>query len=175
MIVRKQRQGIILLLLIGWILTGCRSRPASQHSPASDSSQAATLNPASDEEAIRSLLLAESKSMVAQDIESLAGLWAEDAVVRDAKHTPENEEDDAVWRGIDAILDRYVVLVFPGNPQFAEPQVVSLQIQGDEATVVSTTHIGAEVAPQGDRWTFVKRDGRWWIASLTYNLEPGSP
>ncbi len=49
---------------------------------------------------------------------------------------------------------------------------VKLDIQGDQATAVSTTAIGSEVAPGGDRWTFAKQDGRWWITGLTYNLEP---
>lgn len=31
--------------------------------------------------------------------------------------------------------------------------------------------IGREVSPGGDRWRFVRRDGRRWIAGLTYNLE----
>ena len=43
--------------------------------------------------------------------------------------------------------------------------------EGATATAVGTSTIGAEVSPGGDRWTFVKRDGRWWISSLTYNLE----
>ena len=54
--------------------------------------------------------------MVSQDIGGLMNLWAPEAVIADAKHTPDNPNDDARWRGRDAIRERYVVLVFPGNP-----------------------------------------------------------
>ncbi|NOZ70451.1 MAG: nuclear transport factor 2 family protein, partial [Chloroflexi bacterium] len=142
-----------IILLLAGLLMGCGTTPERQSSPDAREGRTPTPIPASDEQAIKGLLQAESEGVVAQDINRLAELWAEDAVVRDAKHTPGNEDDDAVWRGIDAILDRYVVLVFPGNPQFAEPQIVSMEIEDGRATVVSTTHIGTEVAPQGDRWT----------------------
>jgi hypothetical protein len=99
------------------------------------------------------------------------GLWAEDAVIVDAKHTPDDPSDDARWRGRDAIRERYVVLVLPGNPTVAGAADVEITIDGDTASAVSTTIIGDEVSPGGDRWTFVRRDGRWWITSLTYNLE----
>ncbi len=128
----------------------------------------------SDEEAILVLLRAESRGVVARDMELLASLWAEDAVVVDAKHTPDDPSDDTRWEGIDAVLDRYVTLVFPGNPTYAEPADVQITVEGDRAEAVSTTQIGAERSPSGDRWTFVKRNGRWWIQSLTYNLEPGA-
>lgn len=166
------RLAFALTLLAGLLLGGC-GPPAGPSDPPPDSiARTPTPVPASDEEAIQGLLRAEGEAVVAQDMPRLADLWAEDAVVRDAKHTPQNEADDAVWRGIDAIMDRYVVLVFPGNPQSVAPQVVSMDIRGDEARVISTTQIGAEVAPMGDAWTFVRQDGRWWIMSLTYNLEP---
>jgi len=147
-----------LLFLLLWLLpAACRPAPAL-----------------SDEELILQLLQAESEGVVQQDMERLAAIWAEDGVARDAKHTPDDAGDDAVWRGIDAILDRYVVLVFPGNPQSAAKIDVQLEIEGDQASAYSTTQIGEEVSPGGDRWTFIRRDGRWQIASLTYNLEPAS-
>ncbi|NUQ38909.1 MAG: DUF4440 domain-containing protein [Caldilineales bacterium] len=143
------------LLFLLLLLAACRSQPRL-----------------SDEEAILQLLQAESEGVVQQDMARLTAIWAEEAVVVDAKHTPDDPGDDAVWRGIDAILDRYVVLVFPGNPQSAGKIDVSLEIAGEEATARSTTQIGEELSPGGDRWTFRRRDGRWQITSLTYNLEP---
>lgn len=128
--------------------------------------------PATDEEAIRQLLDAEAEAVVAQDIERLREIWAEDAVVVDANHTPDQPEDDARWQGWDAIRDRYVVVVFPGNPQQVAHPIVEMVITGDTAVVTTTTQIGAETAVAGDRWTFARREGRWWITSLTYNLEP---
>jgi ketosteroid isomerase-like protein len=130
-----------------------------------------TPQPATDEEAIRQLITSEGQGVVSQDIAGLMDLWAADAVLADAKHTPDDPNDDARWSGRDAIRERYVVLVFPGNPTSAGAADVQLDIQGDQATAVSTTAIGSEVAPGGDRWTFAKREGRWWITGLTYNLE----
>jgi len=131
-----------------------------------------TPQPATDEEAIRQLILLEGQGVVSQDIGGLMNLWSSEAVVADAKHTPDNPNDDARWRGRDAIRERYVVLVFPGNPSLVSPTDVKIVIDGDKATATSTTQIGAETSPGGDRWDFVKRDGRWWITGLTYNLEP---
>ena len=128
--------------------------------------------PVADQEAILQLLWAEKEGVVQQDIERLAALWAEDAIVVDAHHTPADASDDAVWRGRDAILDRYVVVVFPGNPQFAAPGDVRIEIHGDDATASTTTQIGVEVSPDGDSWQFRRYDGRWFIQSLTYNMEP---
>jgi ketosteroid isomerase-like protein len=131
-----------------------------------------TPQPANDEDAIRQLITSEGQGVVSQDIVGLMDLWAADAVIADAKHTPDDPNDDARWRGRDAIRERYVVLVFTGNPTSAGAVDVKLEIRGDRANAVSTTAIGSEFAPGGDRWTFAKQDGRWWITGLTYNLEP---
>ena len=72
--------------------------------------------------------------MVSQDIAGLMDLWAADAVIADAKHTPDDPSDDARWSGRDAIRERYVVLVFPGNPTSAGAADVKMEIQGDQAT-----------------------------------------
>jgi ketosteroid isomerase-like protein len=130
-----------------------------------------TPQPATDDEAVRRLIEAEGAAVVSQDIAALMELWTENAAITDAKHTPDDAGDDAVWRGRDAIRARYVTLVFPGNPQAGGAVDIDAVITGDRATATSTTRIGAELAPGGDRWTFVKRNGRWWIDSLTYNLE----
>jgi len=129
--------------------------------------------PATDEEAILQLLAAEGEGVVQQDIERLMEIWAEDGVVMDARHTPDDGSDDLTWRGRDAIRQRYVTLVFPGHPSTAGAADVQLSIEGDAAEALSTTRIGSEIAPGGDRWTFARREGRWLITSLTYNLEPG--
>jgi ketosteroid isomerase-like protein len=127
--------------------------------------------PATDEEAILQLLAAEGEGVVQQDIDRLMEIWAEDGMVVDARHTPQDIGDDLTWRGRDAIRQRYVTLVFPGNPSTAGASDVLVTVDGDSAQAVSTTRIGSEVAPGGDSWTFVRRDGRWIITGLTYNLE----
>ncbi|MGC8838267.1 MAG: YybH family protein [Anaerolineae bacterium] len=122
--------------------------------------------------AILDLLQREAQGVVAQDLDALMALWAEGAVVTDAAHTPDDLTDDLVWRGRDAIRDRYVHLVFPGGAKEAGPLDVRVEVHGDRATAWATTRIGDEVSPGGDRWTFVRRGGRWYLESLTYNLEP---
>ena len=124
-----------------------------------------------DREAIMAVLDAEARGVADKDIDLLMRLWAPAGEVRDAKHTPDNPDDDAVWKGKDAIYQRYVHLVFPGNPTYVAHPDMQITIVGDRAVVTSTTRIGAEVAPGGDRWELVKRDGRWLLYRLTYNLE----
>ncbi len=156
----------IVLALVVLALAGCgKATPAPRPTspvPVFDN----------DEAAIRWLLEAESRGVVNKDMDLLAAIWAEDAVVTDAKHTPDDPADDARWQGIDAVLDRYVTLVFPGNPTMAAPADMQITVDGDTATALSTTRINDELSPGGDSWTFVKRDGRWFIQSLMYNLEP---
>jgi ketosteroid isomerase-like protein len=126
---------------------------------------------ASDEEAIRAVLEAEGRLMVAQDIDALMRLWAEASRVTDAKNTAENKADDQSWEGKDAIRHRYVRTVFPGAPTLAQPTDLQIEIQGDNAAVRATTQINAEISPGGDLWTLVKVAGCWLLESLTYNLE----
>jgi ketosteroid isomerase-like protein len=130
-----------------------------------------TPTPASDEEAIMQLLNAESEGVVSQDIDRLMEIWAEDAVVTDARHTPDDSSDDRVWPGIAAIRERYINEIFPSAPGAVTHPDVELTIEGDSAVATSTTTIGVDHAPGGDRWTFAKRDGWWLITSLTFNLE----
>ena len=163
--------GIAAFLLIAACGRGLVAPPPPQPT-ASAPASTRTPQPATDAEAIRNLIRLEGEGVVSQDLEGLMGLWAEDAVIADARHTPDDPGDDARWTGRDAIRERYVVLVFPGAPSSAGAREIELAIDGDLATAASTTVIGDEVAPMGDRWSFVKRDGRWWIAGLTYNLEP---
>jgi hypothetical protein len=127
---------------------------------------------ADDESAVRALLVAEGELVVAQNIDPLMQLWSADGRVVDAKNTSENTEDDQVWDGKDAIRHRYVRTVFPGAPSVVDHGDETITINGDQAQVESTTTIGSEVAPAGDRWEMVHRDGCWYLASLTYNLEP---
>jgi len=156
------------------VLAGCggRATPTPTLAPRpTKPPRTPTPVPANDEEAIHQLLAAEGEAVVAEDIERLREIWAPDGVVTDAKHTPDDPSDDTTWRGWDAIRERYVKVVFPGNPEKAGARDIVLSFQGSTAVVTSTTVIGNEVSPGGDRWTFAKRDGRWVITSLTYNLE----
>jgi hypothetical protein len=131
-----------------------------------------TPTPASDEEAIMQLLNAEGEGVVSQDIDRLMEIWDGDGMVIDAKHTPDNPDDDRVWGGIAAIRERYVNEIFPSAPSSVTHPDVELTIEGNSATALTTSTIGIDHAPGGDRWTFAKRDSRWLITGLTFNLEP---
>lgn len=132
----------------------------------------ATPVPANDEEAVVQLVRAEGEGVVQQDIDRLMDIWADDGAIVDAKNTPDDAKDDAKWEGKEAIRQRYVNLVFPSAPMQAEAGDMQVTIEGSKATVVSTTNIGDEVSPGGDRWNLEKRNGRWYLVMLTYNLEP---
>ena len=127
--------------------------------------------PANDEEAVVQLITAEGEGVVQQDIDRLMDIWAEDGQIVDAKNTPDTESDDAKWQGKDAIRQRYVNLVFPSAPMQAEASDLQIDLDGSKAVVTSTTNIGDEISPSGDRWDLEKRNGTWYIVALTYNLE----
>ncbi|MEM7129071.1 MAG: hypothetical protein AAF702_22245 [Chloroflexota bacterium] len=126
---------------------------------------------ATDEEAIVQVLNAEGTFVVEQNIDALMALWSDESHIADAKNTSNNEEDDQIWKGKDAIYHRYVRVVFPGAPSAAQPSDLNIQIDGQSALIMATTNIGDEVSPQGDRWELEKEGECWQIRSLTYNLE----
>lgn len=162
-----------LLMLTLLAACGGSAPPASTDTPAprGGSCTLALADGVGDEEAITALVRAEGELVVAQEIDPLMALWVEDGVVADAKYTPDQPDDDQRWIGGDAIRHRYVRAVFPGAPTTVQPADLQIVIQGDAATVRSTTRIGDEVAPSGDRWELVNVDGCWMLNSLTYNLE----
>jgi len=164
----------IAAALLAIALAACTA-PAAQEAPpnaATHGSCALDLAAgASDDEAIRAVLLAEGEMVVKQDIDALMLLWVDDGRVVDAKNTPDDDADNQNWEGKDAIRHRYVRTVFPGAPEQVQPSDLDIAVDGDQATVIATTHIGSEVSPAGDRWELTRVDGCWMIRSLTYNLE----
>jgi ketosteroid isomerase-like protein len=139
-------------------------RPPIQRTP--------TPVPANDEEALRQIIVAEGEAVVQQDIDRLQAMWASDGVVTDANRTPNNANDDKTWKGWNAIRDRYVNIVFPSNPAFAEHPNIRVTITGDTASAVTDTKIGVTNVKDNDKWTFRKIDGQWKITSLTFSIAP---
>ncbi len=131
-----------------------------------------TAVPANDEEAIKQMIVAEGEAVVQQDIDRLQGIWASDGVVTDANHTADNTSDDRTWKSWAAIRDRYVNIVFPSNPAFAEHPNIRVTLTGDTATAIADTKIGITNLKDNDKWTFRKIDGQWKITSLTFSLAP---
>ena len=128
--------------------------------------------PANDEEALRQIIVAEGEAVVQQDIDRLQGVWDKDGVVTDANRTPDNASDDKTWKGWAAIRDRYVNIVFPSNPAFAEHPNIRVTITGSTASAVADTKIGVTNLKDNDKWTFRKIDNQWKITSLTFSAAP---
>jgi hypothetical protein len=109
--------------------------------------------------AIPALILAERQAAIAGDLPTLAKLWAMDGRVVDGRGTAD-PADDYVWSGRSAVLDRYVVAVFPNPPSsLTLPADLFIQVNGDTAVVQHS----------GDQWRFVQHDRRWWVAELIYD------
>lgn len=108
--------------------------------------------------AIPQLIAAERSAARAGDLALLAQLWAADARIVDGRDTP-TADDDFVWQGRPAILDRYRLAVFPAPPPALDSlPAAAITEQGGEARVT----LGR------DRWVFRQEDGRWWIEELRY-------
>jgi ketosteroid isomerase-like protein len=159
-------------LLIATVSCGPTAPPPPSGGPGPVRQRTPTPTPANDEEAIKQLINAEGEAVVQQDIDRLQGLWASDGVVTDANRTPDNPSDDKTWKGWAAIRDRYVNIVFPSNPAFAEHPNIRVTITGDTAAAISDTKIGITNAKDNDKWTFRKIDGQWKMTSLTFDLSP---
>jgi hypothetical protein len=112
-------------------------------------------------EALPAMVAAERQASIAGNLALLAQLWATDARIIDGRHAP-TPEDDYIWSGRPAILDRYELAVFPSPPPplpadaFVEAQI---HVNGDQASLER----------EGDLWRFIFRDGRWWLLELRYN------
>ncbi|MCS6826628.1 MAG: DUF4440 domain-containing protein [Caldilinea sp.] len=160
---------LYLLLAVG-ALTACTRAPAplstvaDAHLPPpsmqeqSPSSVIMAAEGGAIEEIAASLILAERHAARARDLATLAQLWADDARIIDHR----GSDDPAaayIWQGRDAILDRYLLAVFPSPPPpLSEPIELVVHVDGDMATAT----LG------DDRWQFVLREGRWWLKELAY-------
>lgn len=114
------------------------------------------------DQAIPALVAAEREAARQADAGLLAILWDADAVIIDGRATAA-EADDYRWEGRAAILDRYALAVFPSPPP---PPLAEDTLRAGHLVVtdsVATLELG------GDRWRFVHRDGRWWLAELAYS------
>jgi ketosteroid isomerase-like protein len=160
-----------LVLTVVACSTGAPPPPPSS-GPRPPIARTPTPVPANDEEAIKQLIVAEGEAVVQQDIDRLEAMWAKDGVITDANRTPNNPADDKTWKNWSAIRDRYVNIVFPSNPAFAEHPNIRVTITGDSATAIADTKIGVTNLKDNDRWTFRKIDGQWKITSLTFGLAP---
>lgn len=98
----------------------------------------------------------ERQASIDGDLSTLVQLWSPDSRIVDGRGTPD-PVDDYIWQGRAAVLNRYVVAVFPNPPPpLTLPPNLELQITGAAATLENGV----------DRWKFVHHGGRWWIKEL---------
>ena len=164
----------VVVVALMFAIGGCTAGtvPPSPPAPIAKITRTPTPKPANDEEAIKQIIQAEGEAVVQQDIDRLQGLWDKDGVVTDANGTADNTSDDKTWKSWSAIRDRYVNIVFPSNPGFAEHPNIRVTISGETASAVADTKIGTTNAKDNDKWTFRKIDGNWKLTSLTFSLAP---
>lgn len=156
----RQGWGLAVVLLLAGCSTGTRPLPTPLPTTLSGNIAPPAFVAAPADQALPALVLAERQASAAGDLSILAQLWSADAAIVDSRGTSETQ-DDFVWAGRPAILDRYRLAVFPSPPPplgEADLQTATLQVDGRNATLQRN----------GDRWRFVQQDGRWWIQELVY-------
>jgi hypothetical protein len=107
------------------------------------------------------LVIAERDASIEGNLPLLASLWAENGRIVDGRGSTA-DDDDYIWAGRAAILDRYQLAVFPAPPPpLTVPELddATLTVEGESATLING----------GDRWRFVLQDGRWWLQELVYS------
>ena len=110
-------------------------------------------------EAAPQMIVLERTASIKRDVTLLQALWVEESRIVDARGTAD-ATDDYVWTGRSAIMDRYLVAVFPNPPPMMEqPANLSIEEENGIAVVENGT----------DLWRFVWQDGRWWMAELVYS------
>jgi len=157
---------MIALVCAVWLLSACAGEAQTLIFPPTPTP--ATQIPAPPEavtgeanEALPALIRAERQASIQGDLAMLAQLWAPDSRIVDGRNTAA-PDDDYVWDGRDAILDRYVLAVFPNPPPpLSTPDGLDDLIvheEGETATAVNGV----------DRWRIVYADSRWWLQELIY-------
>jgi hypothetical protein len=148
----------VVFVLFASLVAGCTRSPARVLPTPPATASAPAFVTAAAEAAIPQLIAAEREASRTGDLPLLAQLWAENGRIVDTQGT-EDEADDFVWPGRAAILDRYTVAVFPAPPP---------ALDVTPRPTVSEKDGSAQALHGQDRWRFVNRNGRWWIAELRY-------
>lgn len=156
---------VVGLSMLWLVLAGCAStsqRPLPPPTPTVAASQAwpelFAQHPTA-EAAVTALILAERQAAIAHDLALLGQLWAEDAQIIDGRNNS-TPADDYRWQGRAAILNRYVVAVFP----FYVPPLPSLE----PTAVITITGEQASVQNGNDHWQLLQVNDRWWLTELRY-------
>ncbi len=149
---------IILNGLAALQLVACGGLPARPAPPTASPPPPAIVNEITAAN-LPTLVMIEREASIEGNLPLLASLWAENGRILDGRGTSE-QEDDFIWDGRAAILDRYQLAVFPAPPPpLTSTEDATLTVEGNTATLVN----------QGDRWRFVQQEGRWWLQELAYS------
>jgi len=156
---RNTKAIVVRLLLTSILLSGCTRAPLETPPTApAPAPPPVTLGHQPIDAALPALIFAERTAAHERDLATLAQLWAEDARIVDSRGT--NDPAAAyTWQGRDAILDRYMLAVFPAPPPpLTAPPELTLAREGDSATATVNN----------DHWRFIFAEGRWWLQELNY-------
>ena len=110
--------------------------------------------------ALPALTISEREASRTGDLATLGEIWAPESQIVDGRNTVD-PLDDYRWVGREAILDRYIVAVFPQPPPaLTELPDLTFDQEGDSASAINGQ----------DRWRLIRIDGRWWLQELTYQI-----
>jgi cellulose synthase/poly-beta-1,6-N-acetylglucosamine synthase-like glycosyltransferase len=138
------------------------------------------LTKSSPEGQVKSIVYLEGKAALDADIDAALRLWDPGGVIRDAHYTLADSSDDRVWRGQEAIRERY-------RKEFGQRRYLELShsdasviIEGNTATLVNDLRaniltpngIQSVFLSKGDRWVLRREDGTWRIMDLVVNRTP---
>jgi hypothetical protein len=177
-------------LILTWLsvaLVGTACQPAAPPPPTAVESPAAprALAPTAQDEsaavseppeiAIPWLIFAERAAANRGELTRLAMLWAEESRVFD-RRGHEDARHHYVWQGKDAVLNRYVVAVFPhAPPLLADDALDELAIDAafEPTRRVENLQEGdiVRAVNNDDRWQFIWQEGRWYILELSYTSQ----
>jgi len=161
----KRVVGVSILWLL---LAGCASavqRPLPSPTPTVIAPQAWPAlfgQQSTAEAAVTALILAERQAAIDHDLTLLSELWAADAQIIDGRNNAV-PIDDYRWQGRAAILNRYVVAVFP----FYVPPLPGLE----PTAIITVTDAQATVQNGNDHWQLRKVNDRWWLTELRYGAQ----
>jgi hypothetical protein len=143
-----------------------------------------TLLPSQGGNGAAAQLVREANAVQRQDIETAVGLWDPQGVIRDDRFTPDVQDDDHVWSGIDGVRQRYQDEFRLRRYRGLNHQDLAVTLVGpDKAIIVNDLDAVIETAsgtehvrlPRTDRWTLIREQGRWRIVMLEINRAPVGP
>jgi hypothetical protein len=147
--------------LASMLLAACAAQPQTPSPSPTAIPTTPTLVTEASGDTLATLIVAEREASIRGDAPLLAALWAEDGRIIDGRGSV-TQDDDYVWAGRAAILDRYEVAVFAAPPP-------PLTLEQFDSAVPSVEGESATLIYGNDRWRFVQREGRWWLYELTYS------